>query len=83
MSRWSSFLDQQVARQRARRDPLARLPWWATLVAALVVLVFGVAQVTLGTGLSRVLGVALLVFVVPSQLVGAWAAHRVARLDRS
>jgi uncharacterized membrane protein len=82
VSRWGSFLDQQVARQRARRDPLARLPWWVTMGVALLVLIFGVAQVALGTGLSRVLGVALLVFVVPSQLVAAWAARRVARLDR-
>ena len=78
MSRWSQFLDDQVARQRARRDPLARLPWWVLVLVALLLVAIGLAQLLLGTGLSKVIGLALLVFVAPSQFVAAWATKKAA-----
>lgn len=82
MSRWSQYLDDQVARQRARRDPLSRLPWWVLGLVAVVIVAIGVAQTVYGTGLSRVIGVALLVFVAPSQVVSALAAKRAAQPER-
>ena len=77
MSRWRTFLDQQVARQRARRDPLSRLPWWSSLLLGLFLVVLGVVQVALGSGASKVLGLALLLLVAPSQLVAAYATRQV------
>lgn len=77
MSRWSEFLDGQVERQRARRDPLARLPWWVVLAIAVGIVALGLVQLVLGTGASKVIGLALLVLVAPSQLVAAWAMWRV------
>ena len=65
-----------MERQRARRDPLSRLPWWVSLLLALLILVIGGLQLALGSGASKVLGLALLVLVAPSQLVAAWAARK-------
>jgi type VI protein secretion system component VasF len=76
MSRWSEFFDLQVERQRSRRDPLARLPWWASLLLAVFVLLLGLVQIAMGSGASKLLGVALLVLVVPTQFVAALAAKR-------
>ena len=78
MPAWQRYLDAHVQRQRARRDPLGRMPWWVLLLAAVVVLVFAVVQV-LGAGRSKLLGLLLLVLVVPSQLLGTYAAWRVQR----
>ena len=76
MSRWSEFFDLQVERQRTRRDPLARLPWWASLVLAVFVVLLGLVQVALGSGGSKLIGLALLVLVAPTQFVAALAAKR-------
>lgn len=74
-------LDEAIRRQRERRDPLGRLPWPLRAVGVLLVAALAVAQVALGQGASRVLGLLLLVLVVPPQAVGAWAAWRVQRED--
>jgi sorbitol-specific phosphotransferase system component IIBC len=76
MSRWSAFFDQQVDRQRARRDPLAKLPWWVSLLLAGLIVALGIAQVALGSGASKVIGVLLLVLVAPGQVVAALASKR-------
>jgi hypothetical protein len=73
------ILDDAVARQRERRDPLGRLPWWARLVALVLLSALAVTQVVLGSGASRVLGLVLLVLVVPPQAVGTWAAWKLSR----
>lgn len=73
------ILDDAVSRQRERRDPLGRLPWWARLLGTLLLTALAVAQVVLGSGASRVLGVVLLVVVVPPQLLGTYAAWKISR----
>jgi len=77
------LLDDAVGRQRERRDPLGRLPWQVRLLGTLLLTALALAQVVLGTGPSRVLGVLLLVAVVPPQLLGTYAAWKVARTDRA
>ena len=76
MSRWSEFLDLQVERQRSRRDPLARMPWWASLLLAVFIVLLALLQIALGNGASKLLGIALLVFVAPMQFVAALASKR-------
>lgn len=74
-------LEEAIRRQRERRDPLGRLPWPVRAVGVLVVAALAVAQVALGQGASRLLGLLLLLVVVPPQAVGVWAAWRVQRED--
>lgn len=74
-------LDDAVRRQRERRDPLGRLPWPVRALGVLLVTALAVAQVALGQGASRLLGLLLLAVVVPPQAVGTWAAWRVQRDD--
>jgi hypothetical protein len=74
-------LDDAVRRQRERRDPLGRLPWPVRVLGVLLIAALAVAQVVLGQGASRALGLLLLVLVVPAQALGAWAAWRVQRDD--
>lgn len=76
MSRWSEFFDLQVERQRARRDPLGRLPWWVSLLLAGLIVLLGLVQLLLGSGASKLIGLALLVLVAPTQVVSALAAKR-------
>lgn len=73
------LLDDAVARERERRDPLGRLPWWVRLIGLVLLTVLVVAQVVLGSGLSRVLGVALLLLVVPAQGLATVAAYKISR----
>jgi len=73
------FLDDAVERQRQRSDPLGRLPWPVQLAGLLLLTALALAQVVLGRGGSRLLGVLLLVAVVPAQAVATWASWRVAR----
>ena len=75
------ILDDAVNRQRERRDPLGRLPWWVRLLGLLLLTALAIAQVLLGSGASRLLGLVLLVLVVPSQALGTWAAWKVSRYD--
>jgi hypothetical protein len=82
MSRWSEFLDLQVERQRIRSDPLARMPWWVSLLLAVFIALFALVQIALGSGTSKLLGIALLVFVAPMQFVAAWAAKKAQRPER-
>lgn len=70
--------DDAVRRHRERQDPIGRLPWPVRLLVTVAVAVLAVAQIVLGSGVSRVLGLALLVFVVPPQLLATWAAWKVA-----
>ena len=77
------ILDDAVSRQRERRDPLGRLPWWARLLGTLLLTGLALAQVVLGSGASRLLGVVLLLVVVPAQLLGAYAAWKVGQQDRA
>jgi hypothetical protein len=77
------ILDDAVSRQRERRDPLGRLPWWARLLGTVLLLALVTAQILLGSGASRVLGVVLLLVVVPAQLLGAYAAWKVSQQDRA
>ena len=77
------ILDDAVRRQRERIDPLGRLPWWVRLLGTLLITAVAVAQIALGSGASRVLGVLLLVAVVPPQVVGTWAAWKVGQQDRT
>jgi uncharacterized membrane protein len=82
MSGVNDFLERAVQRQQERRDPLSRLPWQATLAIALLILVLGLLQVLLGSGVfSRVLGLALVVWIAPLNLVSAWAAREARRRD--
>lgn len=74
-------LDDAVRRQRERRDPLGRLPWPVRVLGVLLIAALAVAQVVLGQGASRALGLLLLVLVVPAQALGAWAAWQVQRDD--
>jgi hypothetical protein len=76
------FLDDAVQRQRERRDPLGRLPWPVRLLGLVLLTALALAQVVLGGGASRVLGLVLLLLVVPAQAVGTIAAYRVAKQDR-
>lgn len=73
------LLDNAVARERERRDPLSRLPWWARLLGLVLLTALVVAQVVLGSGLSRLLGLALLVLVVPAQGLSTAAAYKISR----
>jgi len=73
------LLDDAVRRERERRDPLSRLPWYVRLLGLLLLTALVVAQVVLGSGLSRVLGVALLLLVVPAQGLSTLAAYRISR----
>ena len=73
------LLDDAVRRHRERQDPIGRLPWGVRLVGVLVLAAIAVAQVTLGRGLSVVLGLALLLLVVPAQALATWAAWKVSR----
>jgi hypothetical protein len=73
--------DDAVRRHRERQDPIGRLPWPVRLLVVLAVGALAVAQIILGSGVSRVLGLALLVFVVPPQLLATWAAWKVATED--
>ena len=76
----SDFLERQVQRQQERTDPLGRLPWQATLAIALLILVLGVLQVLLGSGIfSRLLGLALVLWIAPLSFVSAWAAREARR----
>lgn len=75
------ILDDAVRRQRERQDPLGRLPWWVRLLGLLLLTALALAQVLLGSGASRVLGVVLLVLVVPPQALGAWAAWKLSRSE--
>lgn len=71
------ILDDAVRRQRERRDPLGRLPWWARLLGALLIAALAVTQIVLGSGASAVLGVLLLAVVVPPQMLGTYAAWKI------
>ena len=71
------ILDDAVQRQRERRDPLGRLPWPVRLIGLLLLTALAVAQVVLGGGASRVLGLVLLLLVVPAQGLGTLAAYKV------
>ena len=73
------ILDDAVRRQQERRDPLGRLPWWVRLIGLALLTALALAQVLLGSGASRALGVVLLVLVVPPQALGVWAAWKVGR----
>ena len=73
------MLDDAVARQRERRDPLGRLPWPVRVLGLLLVTALAVVQVVLGDGPSKLLGVLLFVAVVPAQAVATWAAWKVAQ----
>ena len=73
------FFERQVEIQRARRDPLSRLPWQVNLVLAGVILGLGLLQTVYGTGLSRVLGLALLLVIGPTSVLGAFAAREARR----
>jgi hypothetical protein len=75
------LLDDAVRRHRERRDPIGRLPWWVRLLGVLVIAALALAQVVLGAGLSRVLGLALLLLVVPAQALATYAAWKVGRED--
>lgn len=77
------ILDEAVRRQRERRDPLGRLPWWVRLLGTLLLLALAVTQIVLGGGPSKLLGVLLLVAVVPPQLLGTYAAWKVTQQDRA
>lgn len=73
------MLDDAVARQRERRDPLGRLPWGVRLLGLLLLTALAVAQIVLGGGASRVLGLVLLLLVVPPQALGTWAAWKLSK----
>ncbi len=73
------ILDDAVRRQRERIDPIGRLPWWVRLLGVLLLAVLAVTQVLLGAGLSRVLGLALLLLVVPAQALATWATWKISR----
>ncbi len=73
------FLDDALARQRSRTDPLGRLPWPVRLLGLLAVIALGVFQVALGSGGSKVIGVLLIVAVVPALAVATWASWKVAQ----
>ena len=73
------FLDDALARQRERTDPLGRLPWPVRLLGLLVVVAVGIGQVALGSGASKLLGLLLLVAVVPALAVATWASWKVAQ----
>jgi heme O synthase-like polyprenyltransferase len=76
----SEFFERQVQRQQERTDPLGRLPWQATLTVALLILVLGLLQVLLGEGLfARVLGLALVLWIGPLNVVSAWARREAQR----
>lgn len=77
------ILDDAVRRQQERRDPLGRLPWPARLAGLLLLTALAVAQVVLGSGASKVIGVGLLLLVVPPQAIATWASWTVARNDRA
>lgn len=77
------ILDDAVRRQQERRDPLGRLPWPARLAGLLLLTALAVAQIVLGSGASKVIGVGLLLLVVPPQAVATWASWTVARNDRA
>ena len=73
------ILDDAVRRQRERRDPIGRLPWWVRLLGLVLLAGLALAQVLHGTGASTLLGLVLLVLVVPPQALGTWAAWKVGR----
>jgi hypothetical protein len=73
------FLDDALERQRARRDPLGRLPWPVQLLGLLAIVALALGQMVLGSGASKVLGLLLLVFIAPPQAVATWAAWKVSR----
>jgi hypothetical protein len=73
------ILDDAVRRHRERTDPIGRLPWGVRLLGVVLIAALALAQVVLGAGLSRVLGLALLLLVVPAQALATVAAYRVAR----
>ena len=75
----SEYFERQVERQQARRDPLSRLPWQATMAFAVLILVLGLLQTVYGTGLSRVLGLALLLWIGPLNVVTALATREARR----
>lgn len=76
----SDFFERQVQRQQDRTDPLGRLPWPATLAVAVLILVLGLLQVLLGDGVfSRLLGLALVLWIAPLTLVSAWARREAGR----
>lgn len=77
------ILDDAVRRQQERRDPLGRLPWPARLAGLLLLTALAVAQIVLGSGASKVIGVGLLLLVVPPQAIATWASWTVARNDRA
>ena len=77
------ILDNAVRQQRERRDPLGRLPWWVRLLGTVLLLALVTAQIVLGSGASRALGVLLLVAVVPLGLLGTYAAWKVGQQDRA
>jgi hypothetical protein len=71
------FLDDAVARQRARKDPLGRLPWPVQLLGLLLVVSVGVGQLVVGGGGSKAFGALMLVVVAPAQAVATWATWKV------
>ena len=73
------LLDDAVRRHRERTDPIGRLPWPVRLLGVLLLAAIAVAQVVLGQGFSKVLGLALLLLVVPAQALATWAAWKVSR----
>jgi hypothetical protein len=76
----SDFFERQVQRQQDRTDPLGRLPWQATLAVAMLILVLGLLQVLLGNGVfARVLGLALVLWIAPLNVVSAFARREAAR----
>lgn len=76
----SEFFERQVQRQQDRTDPLGRLPWTATLAVAVLIFVLGLLQVLLGDGVfSRILGLALVLWIAPLTFVSAWARREAAR----
>ncbi len=72
------ILDDALARQRERRDPLGRLPWPVRALGLVLVVALAVGQLTVGSGPSRLLGLLLVVVVVPPQAVATWASWKVA-----
>lgn len=75
----SSYFERQVQRQLERTDPLGRLPWQVTLTFALLILALGLLQIVLGRGLSRILGLVLVVYIGPLNVVTALAAREARR----